>query len=278
MQLRTPEMMLTAFSLAMGMVVVGGACNSSGGETGCSADEDCPSGRVCVDGVCLNEDRQDVASDARNEGEEPDGATDPAAPSDGGTPRRDGSRPGADGGGITPDGSFDIGDPEEDTRTPGEGRALSCHEFATCQFIVCDQFDYSCKEEYSSRTSEQQISQLDERQTCLRENCSGLQGVERAECRAENCASEYEACGNRPGNGEDLDCGEFHACIDLCNGKASRQTCRANCRERATTSAQRSLQNYNECFTKSCQGTEGRETLRCARRNCFDELSECWGC
>lgn len=260
-------------------LVAGGAtgagCGSEEGGSGseCVFDTDCSEGFVCsAEGTCVSEETADTDNSTLPDGGTvPDGMSSPDGGSD--TTTLPDGQPWPDDSRTPPVDSS--GDPPPDV---GPDRALSCHEFATCSFVACAQFDYSCRKKYSNRTPDQQLSQLSDRQNCADDDCAGLEGEERVECIAANCETEWQQCAERPGSGPDLDCGEFHACVHLCNGKEDRQNCLADCRSRATDSAQAGLQAYQQCVAAACEGTEGRDRLECTRNNCFEELSQCWAC
>jgi len=261
---RVLEGLFGSMLLVAGSALAGVGCSSQSPVGGCSSDADCRRGRICVDGVCRFPGASDTAGadvdtpenfDSVSETDAEAGDTSPITDPETGPPR----------------------DATPDSET-GPSRSLSCHEFATCQGLACERFDFSCKEQFSSRTSETQLDQLDARQNCMGENCAGLQGVERTQCAVENCESEWQACGERPGSGDQLDCAEFQNCTNLCNGRENRESCRADCQSRATESARRSLRNYQICIEENCGETSGRDFLRCIRENCLPELSACWKC
>lgn len=262
------------------------SCGSDRGERGCQSDNDCRANRACVDGWCV----QATGEDAGREG----GGTGSSGGADsiGGTDSDENPVHPIDTEGVPPedvepvevgpwpdvpgvDGYTDVEPPGPDG---GRERQLSCHEFATCQWIGCERFDFSCKQQYSARTPTSEIEQLDRRQSCVEEHCSGMQGEDQIECTVENCSQEWAQCAEHPDSGSRLSCSEFHSCVHLCNGRENRQVCHSNCRSNATSRAMNRFQNYTECVASRCEGTEGREHLECIRSHCGAELSDCWGC
>lgn len=294
-RLVTP-LLVGTFCISM---VVAAGCRYDDAE--CKTDDECRSTRICVDGICqfaLDRDAHspDTGDESpRDTGADPVDTRDPAppdtrdpAPPD--TDRRDTVDPvpidvdedtGDDDTAPPPDvGPADTGiRPDGPVRTDtGPVDDLTCHEFATCQTLMCDQYDYNCKDEYSRRTPDAELRKLDDRQTCVRKHCRGKQGQARIDCTYKHCQTEFNACVHTDGDRTNLTCSEFHGCLHLCNGRKNPQVCRKRCRDDATFTAKQDLQRYHRCFRRNCQGKEGRAAWKCARNHCSDELSACWGC
>jgi hypothetical protein len=285
------------------MLLAAAACTNYGSDSsGCSTDQECRGDRICVEGGCVFPP-DEVPADG---GESEDPLSDSGV-TDGGSRKpsdtvEDDSEIVVDSGPVEPsdiwesdpdtntdppppppeDGGIIIPEPDADVGTPdsgGQGPPMSCHEFATCQFLECERFDYSCKQEYSARTSDGQLQELDSRQNCMRDNCSGTTGQERRECRIDNCEMEWNQCVEDPNNAANTsDCSEFHGCLQLCAGSDNPQSCRADCQQQASGQAARELQAYQQCVSNNCQGTEGQQRLECIRNNCSAEMAGCWGC
>lgn len=279
--------------MASMLLAAAGCTNYDPASSGCSSDRECRGDRICVEGGCVfppDEVPSDSGvTDGGSEEPPPDtGGGDPDVVVDSGpveppdiwesepdTNTEPPPPPPRDGGIVIPEPDADVGTPDGG----GQGPPMTCHEFATCQFIQCDRFDYSCKQEYSARTSDMQLQQLDSRQNCMRNNCSGTTGQERRECRVANCETEWNQCYQDPNNVTDaLNCSEFQGCLQFCAGSDNPQSCRAECQQQASGPAARELQAYHQCVSDNCQGTEGRQHLECIRNNCSAEMTECWGC
>ncbi len=277
--------------VAAGWAVASGCNSYDPGEGGCSSDDQCRGSRICVDGECAPAGGSDAAPHdgprvppvpPPDDVDQPDGSG-PDDPIDGGgdPPRVDIGEPRDGGGPPDPDAVLppDIGPTPDGGAPDAAGPPMTCHEFATCQFLMCETFDYSCKQQYSARTSETEIGKLDDRQACMQEHCGGISdNAERQECRADNCASAWNVCGHIDGGADGLNCSEFHACVDLCNGSDEPASCRTDCQERATDAASVELQQFHQCAAGYCEGMEGAAYLECLRDNCDREMRTCFGC
>ena len=263
------------------------ACQASQVELGCKTDRECRGTRICVDGECQfsnahrdgdradtddGDDRDTTSPADTSPDPEPDTHVPPPLDTsdDTHTPPRPDIVPIED----VPTEDAPVAD--ADTADAG-GPELTCHEFATCQAIMCEPYDYQCKDRYSSRTPQEALAELDARQQCVQEHCAETTGQERADCQIEHCESEFRKCG-RDDDPSSYSCSEFHSCLMICNGRDDLHQCRRNCQSRTGGEAQRKLRQYHRCFSRNCQGEEGRDAWECARKNCASELATCWRC
>ena len=264
-------------------------CQVSQVELGCKTDQECRGTRICVDGECqFSYDRGDEARTDTDDGDDrdttsptdtapdPDPDTRLPPPLDTAHDSRTPPQPPPERDTAPVDDAPTEDAPTADTADAG-GPQLTCHEFATCQAIMCEPYDYQCKDRFSSRTPQEALAELDARQQCVRDHCAETTGRERADCQIEHCESEFRTCG-RDDDPSSYSCSEFHSCLTICNGRDDRAQCRRTCQSRTGSEAQRKLRQYHRCFSRNCQGEEGRDAWECARRHCASELATCWRC